>query len=408
MDSQTIILASIVLLILLTFLLYVFRLLFWTLSLFLWFIKLIFPSQAPQIVIKETIPESQDQFDGEDYNPSIHDKDGQISCYDPSTMKFLGYMPAMNRQEVAEVVQKARDAQKIWKNSSFKQRAKLLNIMKRFILENQETICRVASRDSGKPKVDAAFGEILVTLEKIDWTVREGKKWIEKETRTVGKMVFYKKCWVQYEPLGVIGAIVPWNYPFHNVFNPLISAVYAGNAIVIKVSEHASWSAGYYGRFIKAALEAASAPENLIQIITGFGEAGNALVTSGLDKLIFVGSTGIGRKVMEAAAEKLTPVTLELGGKDPFIICDDVRADQVVPTALRAMYQSCGQNCVAPERFIVHSKVYDIFVEKVSDNVQKLRQGYLDKGFQVLFKKLGNSSYLNNYIILMQEHFIRV
>lgn len=175
----------------------------------------------------------------------------------------------------------------------------------------------------------------------------------------------YYQARVEYHALGVVGCIVPWNYPFHNVFNPLSAAVFAGNAIVIKVSEHAAWSTGYYGRIIREGLKAAGAPEDLVQIVTGYGEAGNALVTGGVDKVIFVGSTQIGKKVMEAAADKLIPVVLELGGKDAFIVCDDADLKQAVPTAMRGAFQSCGQNCAGAERFIVHAKVYDEFVAQV-------------------------------------------
>lgn len=172
-----------------------------------------------------------------------------------------------------------------------------------------------------------------------------------------------------------VGAIVPWNYPFHNIFNPLTAAVFAGNSIVIKVSEHGSWSAKYYGAIIQEALEAAGAPRDLVQIVTGYGEAGSALVTSGLGKLIFVGSTAVGRKVMEAAAGTLTPVVLELGGKDAFIVCDDADLNQVVPTALRGAFQSCGQNCAGAERFIVHEALYEAFVERCAALTSALRQG---------------------------------
>ena len=142
-----------------------------------------------------------------------------------------------------------------------------------------------------------------------------------------------------------MGAIVPWNYPFHNVFNPLLANVFAGNALVVKVSEYASWYSLYYGRAIKECLRACGAPEDLVQIVHGYGEAGNALVTGGTDKVVFVGSTGVGRMVMKAAAETLTPVVLELGGKDPFIVLEDAALSQCVPMALRGAFQSCGQNC---------------------------------------------------------------
>ena len=210
-----------------------------------------------------------------------------------------------------DVVAKARAAGQEWRHSSFAQRKRLLNIILKYTLENQEEICRISAADSGKPMVDAAFGELIVTCEKIHWLINEGEQWLKPESRSAGRMMFYKKARVEYVPLGVVGAIVPFNYPFHNIFNPLTAAVYAGNAIVIKVSEHGSWSALHYKKAIDAALAAAGAPADLVQIITGYGDAGHALVTSGVDKLIFVGSTGVGRRVMEAAAANLTPVVGE-------------------------------------------------------------------------------------------------
>ncbi|PRW57735.1 Aldehyde dehydrogenase 22A1 [Chlorella sorokiniana] len=299
-----------------------------------------------------------------------------IPCYDPGTQELLGYVPAMSADEVRGLVARAKAAGAQWRTSPFSQRRQLLKIMLKFIVENQEEICRVSAIDSGKPMVDAAFGEVIVTCEKIWWLVQQGEQYLKPETRPAGTMMFYKHARAEYVPVGVVGAIVPWNYPFHNIFNPLTAALFAGNAIVIKVSEHASWSARYYKRIIDAALAAAGAPADLVQIVTGYGEAGNALVTSpDVGKIIFVGSTQIGRKVMEAAAANLTPVVLELGGKDAFIVCDDADLDQVLPTALRGAFQSCGQNCAGAERFIVHDKVFDQFVRRAAETTAALRQG---------------------------------
>ena len=118
----------------------------------------------------------------------------------------------------------------------------MLKIIRKFVIENQDDICVVSARDSGKPLVDAAFGEVITTLEKIRWLLREGVRWLKPERRSSGAMMFYKKATLEFHPVGVMGAIVPWNYPFHNVFNPLVANVFAGNALVVKVSEHASWS----------------------------------------------------------------------------------------------------------------------------------------------------------------------
>ncbi|KAH7414800.1 hypothetical protein KP509_14G011800 [Ceratopteris richardii] len=214
----------------------------------------------------------------------------------------------------------------------------------------------------------------MTTCEKIHWLLDEGERSIRTEYRSVGRAMLHKTARVEYYPLGVIGAIVPWNYPFHNIFNPMLSALFAGNAIVIKVSEHASWSAYIYLRIIHAALLAIDAPTDLVHIITGYAETGEALVTFA-DKIIFVGSPGVGRMVMKTAAETLTPVTLELGGKDAFIVCEDVNVAEVSQVAVRAALQSSGQNCAGAERFYVHSSIYEEFVNHIIKIVKSVRVG---------------------------------
>ena len=397
-----------------------------------------------------------------------------MSCYDPGTLDFLGYMPAMTRDEVVDCIDRAREAQQEWRKSSFEQARRICELLRGPLARPSSTAphfpvpCDAAPRAASdlaqvhrgqpghhlsrrSPRLGQAAGgcrirgghrhlredpvrpalelrllrSLLTYATRCRWLVTEGEKYLRPESRSAGAMMFYKKARVEYHPYGVIGAIVPWNYPFHNVFNPLTAALFAGNAIVIKASGlqmfgtskgpavdrlralpcdscrcpstppgppsiTAGSSARAYGRrgpprtlsrsspgksMHQGGMEACFVSHRFMADWCRFGEAGNALVTGGVDKVIFVGSTGIGRKVMEAAAENLTPVVLELGGKDAFIVCDDADLNQVVPTALRGAYQSCGQNCAGAERFIVHAKVYDAFVSKVVAVAQKLRQG---------------------------------
>ena len=337
---------------------------------------MLFSRRVPRVSVALTAAE-REGIPGKKWVPGTKFPKDRIPCYDPGNLEMLGPdMPAMTADEVRAKIERARVAQKEWAKSSFAKRRLLLKVIARFILDNQDDICRVSARDSGKPLVDAAFGEILVTLEKIKWLLRDGERWLKPEKRSAGLMMFYKTARVEYHPVGVMGAIVPWNYPFHNVFNPLLANLFAGNALVVKVSEYASWSSLYYGRAIEACLDAVGAPRDLVQIVHGYGEAGNALVTGGCGKVVFVGSTGVGRLVMKAAAETLTPVVLELGGKDPFIVLEDADLGQCVPMALRGAFQSCGQNCAGAERFYVHEKIHDRFVAKVLEAATKLRQGW--------------------------------
>lgn len=307
------------------------------------------------------------------YIPSRRQTD-KVQCYEPATMKYLGYNPALKPDEVQERVSQARKAQKIWAKSTFKQRRQFLRILLKYIVEHQDLICEVSSRDTGKTMVDASLGEIMTTCEKITWLLSEGEKWLKPEYRCSGRSMMHKKSRVEFHPLGVIGAIVSWNYPFHNIFNPMLAAVFTGNSIVIKVSEHASWSGCFYMRIIQTALAAVGAPENLVEVITGFAETGEALVSS-VDKIIFVGSPGVGRMIMRKAAETLIPVTLELGGKDAFIVCEDVNIPHVAQVAVRAALQSSGQNCAGAERFYVHKDIYEKFVAEVAGIVKFVTAG---------------------------------
>eukprot|EP00605_Chrysophyceae_sp_TOSAG23-4_P001273 GSChrysophyteH1.ASY1.ANO1.1384.1 assembled CDS len=315
----------------------------------------------PSVSVEMTEEESAETLQGYekfDYR-WLKGETREVHLFDPSTLDYFGSKPAMGKKEVDEMVRKSREAQKEWSQSSFAKRRLLMRTMQRCIVENQENCARVAVRESGKTMLDALIGEVLVTCEKLSWLASSGEQYLQPESRSTGRMMIMKKVRVEWVPMGVIGAIVPWNYPFHNVFNPVSAALFSGNSIIIKVSEYASWSIDYYKRIIDA----------------WYGEAGSALVSSGVDKIIFVGSPEVGAIVARNAAATLTPVVLELGGKDPFVVCDDVDVASIVQTACRGVWQNMGQNCAGPERFFVYESVYDSFCDQVTEIVKQLKTG---------------------------------
>ena len=233
-------------------------------------------SQPKKVIVTIETSESSEvlkDYPKFDTNRLINEQ-SKVFMWDPSTMDYLGETKAMNSDEVIACVKKARAAQAIWMESSFAKRKLLMRTMLRYITENQEQCARVAVRESGKTLLDAIIGEVLVTCEKLVWLADCGEKYLQREYRETGRMMMMKKAYVEFVPLGVIGAIVPWNYPFHNVFNPVSAALFSGNAIVIKVSEYASWSIGYYKRIIDACLEAVGAPTDLVQFVVGYGATG--------------------------------------------------------------------------------------------------------------------------------------
>ena len=299
---------------------------------------------------------------------------GTIECLDPATGEALGTAPIMDQDAVNAVVARGRAEQPAWAEASFKVRRQVLRTVLDTILERQAEICELAVRDSGKTMVDAALGEVWPVCEKLKYTIQNGARDLEPEKRPSGFLT-HKAARVEYLPLGVIGVIAPWNFPFHNMFCPTIPALFAGNAVVIKVSEQTSWSAGPYVDIFQSALEAHGFSRDLVQVVTGYGETGAALVRSGVDKIFFTGSPGNGRKVMATASEGLTPVVLELGGKDPMIVCDDADLDHATNQALFGAFTACGQMCVGVERVYVFDAIYDRFLETVLDKAKALRQG---------------------------------
>lgn len=345
-------------------------------TLLAWLRRALEPSPK-KVTVPLTDLESKDVLENmPKFDPSkLAGETKKVFLWDPSTYDLLGELPVTSDEEVRRKVATARKAQETWKKSSFATRRLLMRTMMKFITENQESCARVAVRESGKTLLDAYVGELLVSCEKLLWLANSGEKYLQPEPRESGRMMIMKKVHVEFVPLGVIGAIVPWNYPFHNVFNPVSAALFSGNAIVIKVSEYASWSIRYYKAIIDGCLEAVGAPTDLVQFVVGYGSTGSALVKSGVDKVIFVGSPGVGALVAKTAADNLTPVVLELGGKDPFVVCDDANVDSIVQTACRGVWQNMGQNCAGPERFFIYEKIYNEFCDKVVQVVSKMKFG---------------------------------
>ncbi|KAJ3338986.1 Meiotic Sister-Chromatid recombination aldehyde dehydrogenase [Gonapodya sp. JEL0774] len=308
--------------------------------------------------------------------PNIRDlKDpNTIVCYEPTTGRFLGKVHALTRVEVYERIDEAREAQKSYAKTSFETRRAILRTLLEWCVTNQEEISRVACRDSGKTMVDAGFGEVITTLEKLRWTIKNGEKYLAPEFRDVGPMTVHKRARLDFVPVGVFGAIVSWNYPFHNTFGPIITSLMCGNAAVIKSSEWVAWSSKYWEGAIRAAIVANGCDPRIIQFVNGFQEAGEAVVER-CDKVLFIGSTTVGKAVMKHASETLTPVVLELGGKDCAIVCEDADYGQVVPVLMRGVFQNCGQNCIGIERIIAHEKIYDKLVADLEKRVQGIRMG---------------------------------
>ncbi|AET38682.1 meiotic recombination directing protein Ecym_3183 [Eremothecium cymbalariae DBVPG len=320
-------------------------------------------------------------------NPSLSDPQQRnfIQCYCPATGQFLGTYKSMDKNDIDEVIKKAADGQESWCHTSFEQRIQVLLTLHEYILANQESLTRVACRDSGKTMLDASMGEILVTLEKLKWTVTHGEN-ILKPSRRPGPTNFFMKLYkgaeVRYEPLGVVGAIVSWNYSFHNLLGPIIAAIFAGNGIVVKCSEQVVWSSEFFISIVKEALSVCGHDPNLVQLCYCFppsSEDDTANYFSahpGLRHLTFIGSRPVALHVLANAAKSLTPVVVELGGKDAFIVLDSAtNLESLSSIIMRGTFQSAGQNCIGIERVIISDQNYDKMVKILETRIATLRLG---------------------------------
>ncbi len=180
-----------------------------------------------------------------------------------------------------------------------------------------------------------------------------------------------KKLQVVYRPLGVVGIITPWNGPFILGVNPTAQALVAGNAVLLKPSEVTPRS----GALVAEIFREAGLPDGVLQVLTGDGETGAALCEAGVDKVCFTGSVATGRRVAVACAERLIPCTLELGGKDPMIVCADADVESAAAGALAGAYMNTGQYCCGTERVYVVDEVADAFIDEVVRRAGQLRQG---------------------------------
>ena len=302
-----------------------------------------------------------------------------IDCRDPATGRHLGNVPSLSRGEVVERIGRAREAQRDWQRTSFEERRRVLRDLLAYTLEQADEIAALVMVESGKTREHAMLGEIWPVAEKLRWTIAEAEKHLTPERVSSGLLI-HKTATIEFHPLGVVGVISPWNFPFQNILGPMIPALFAGNAVVIKVSEWSSWSARRYQRMFDEVLNARGHSTDLVQILTGGAETGAAVVSGGVDLVVFTGSARNGRRVIEESARNAIPVILELGGKDPMIVCDDAHVPQAVHTALAGAFLSSGQMCMAIERVYVFEAVYEAFVEQVLDVVRNMRQGPPTRG----------------------------
>jgi acyl-CoA reductase-like NAD-dependent aldehyde dehydrogenase len=289
----------------------------------------------------------------------------------PVTLESIGQFDAATAQEVQGAVDRARKAQREWSRRSFSERADVMWRWVDVIVERQDDIVDLVIKETGKARNEAIAMEVLAPCMQISHYAKRAAGYLKsKKRRPTGLMRFTKKLSLVYQPLGVVGLITPWNGPIALAANPLAQALMAGNAVVHKPSEVTPFSAV----LLKELTQAAGFPEDLYQVVQGDGETGAALIEAGVDKVSFTGSVATGRKVGETCGRNLIPVTLELGGKDAMIVCQDADLDRAADGAVRGSFFNTGHYCCGTERVYVPESIYPLFVEKVVEKTKQLKQ----------------------------------
>jgi succinate-semialdehyde dehydrogenase/glutarate-semialdehyde dehydrogenase len=290
----------------------------------------------------------------------------------PATLEPAGEFEAANAEEVQDALESARKAQAGWAELGFDERARYLHRALAALVERQDEFIEVILRETGRARSEALAMEILAGCDSLGFYARRaGEILRNRKQRMHGLQGLTKQLRIVYQPLGVVGIITPWNGPFILSLNPTVQALMAGNTVLLKPSEVTPYS----GKLVGDLFEAAGLPKGVLNVLLGDGETGAALTGAGVDKISFAGSVGAGREVAEACARQLIPCTLELGGKDPMIVCADANLDRAVNGAITGAFVNAGQVRWGTQRVYVVDEVYEEFTRKVVERVAEIRQG---------------------------------
>jgi succinate-semialdehyde dehydrogenase/glutarate-semialdehyde dehydrogenase len=296
--------------------------------------------------------------------------DGELISTSPVTGAEVGRFPVLDAQGAAAAVARAREAAVWWGELGFDGRRERLLRWRSLMAKRVDELLALMHAEGGKPNVDALI-EVVPAIDHIAWAARHARKVLR--SRRVGGTIMLPEfsASLEYQPYGVIGVIGPWNYPVLTPMGSIAYALAAGNAVVFKPSEYTPAVGRWYvERFAEVVPE-----QPVLQIVYGAGQAGDALVRSGVDKVAFTGSPGTAKKIMAACAETLTPVLIEGGGKDAMIVDTDADLDQAAGSCVWGAMTNAGQTCVGIERVYVAEGVYDAFVSKVVERAARVRVG---------------------------------
>ncbi len=296
----------------------------------------------------------------------------RLAVHDPATGGLLRQLDCATPEDVVAAVQKAAAAQPAWAGLGVRRRVKILRDFQRRLYDRKDAVAELITREAGKPVAEALLTEVLVVLDATGFLIENAYALLRDEPVPHANLIMKaKRGWLRREPYGVVGIISPWNYPFSIPATESLAALVAGNSVVLKPSECTPLCA----LELRDLLLAAGVPKDVFQVVVGEGPVGAALTAAAIDKLVFTGSVPTGKRVAQAAAARLLPVVLELGGKDPMIVLDDADVDVVSSAAVWGGFVNCGQACLSVERCYVHRSLYESFLEACVAKTEQLRLG---------------------------------
>jgi len=296
----------------------------------------------------------------------------EIVSYDPATGEEIGRAPLCSAEEVEQAVRRARAAQPAWARLSFRQRRRVILAARKLMLAERDEIARLVSRETGKPVAEALSMEIVPTLAAMHYFAHASENLLRPQKIDIGQYgLMGRSSSIVFRPLGVIGIISPWNFPLATPADEVVMALMAGNAVVLKPSELTPLIALKLGDIFRRS----SLPPGLLEVVTGDGSTGAALIDARVDKIMFTGSVATGKRVAAAAAKYLTPVVLELGGKDPMIVLEDADIENAARGAVWGAFANAGQACASVERCYVQESIAPEFIKRVVAETRTLKQG---------------------------------
>jgi acyl-CoA reductase-like NAD-dependent aldehyde dehydrogenase len=295
-----------------------------------------------------------------------------LPSIDPATGKVLKSYERTSPLAVPQLLAKTREAQREWAKRSVEERCARLSILKAKILETRELLADAVVRESGKPRAEAKFADVFVSLDSADYFASHTPSLLKSENVPHHSLAAKAKSGkLVYEPLGVVAIISSWNYPLAIPMSQIVAAVAAGNGVLCKTSDFTPECGELIGQLFRNA----GFPANLVTIVQGGGEVGQALIEARPDKVFFTGSVFTGRHVAEACAPLLIPSVLELGGKDAMLVLADADLEIASSAAVWGSYSNCGQVCLSVERLFVEESVSEAFIQKCVEKTKKLRLG---------------------------------